>query len=59
MGEIKIAPHVIEAILNHRSGIISGIAGLKTTDALNALTIFSTGAAATFNGHITIHGLRG
>lgn len=28
MGEIKIAPHVIEAILNHRSGIISGIAAI-------------------------------
>jgi integrase len=28
MGQIKIAPHVIEAILNHRSGIISGIAAI-------------------------------
>jgi integrase len=28
MGKIKIAPHVIEAILNHRSGIISGIAAI-------------------------------
>jgi len=28
MGKIDVAPHVIEAILNHRSGIISGIAAI-------------------------------
>jgi hypothetical protein len=28
MGQLKVAPHVIEAVLNHRSGIISGIAAI-------------------------------
>jgi integrase len=28
MGKIGVAPHVIEAILNHKSGIISGIAAI-------------------------------
>jgi integrase len=28
MGQIGVAPHVIEAILNHKSGIISGIAAI-------------------------------
>jgi integrase len=28
MGEIEVAPHVIEAVLNHKSGIISGIAAI-------------------------------
>ena len=28
MGKIEVAPHVIEAILNHKSGIISGIAAI-------------------------------
>ena len=28
MGKIDVAPHVIEAILNHKSGIISGIAAI-------------------------------
>jgi hypothetical protein len=55
----KCTKHMNYAYSATVAGIISGIAGLKTTDALNALTIFSTGAAATFNGHITIHGLRG
>ena len=28
MGKIEIAPHVIEAVLNHKSGIVSGIAAI-------------------------------
>jgi integrase len=28
MGQIEVAPHVIEAILNHKSGVISGIAAI-------------------------------
>jgi len=28
MGQIDVAPHVIEAILNHKSGVISGIAAI-------------------------------
>ncbi len=28
MGQLNVAPHVIEAILNHKSGIISGIAAI-------------------------------
>ena len=28
MGKIEVAPHVIEAILNHKSGIISGISAI-------------------------------
>jgi integrase len=28
LGQIEVAPHVIEAILNHKSGVISGIAAI-------------------------------
>jgi hypothetical protein len=28
MARLAVAPHVIEAILNHRSGIVSGVAAI-------------------------------
>ncbi|MHC2104396.1 hypothetical protein [Methylobacterium sp. CM6246] len=28
MGRLKIEPHVIEAVLNHRSGVIRGVAAI-------------------------------
>lgn len=28
MASLKVAPHVVEAILNHKSGVISGVAAI-------------------------------
>ncbi|MCB1465579.1 MAG: tyrosine-type recombinase/integrase [Rhizobiaceae bacterium] len=33
MAELRIAPHIIEAVLNHRSGIVSGVAAIYNRHA--------------------------
>jgi integrase len=55
MGDLGIAPHVIEAVLNHVSGHRSGIAGiynksLYTAEKAQALTLWADHVAAVIDG---------
>jgi hypothetical protein len=36
MAGLKVAPHVLEAILNHASGIVSGVAAVYNHEAYSA-----------------------
>jgi hypothetical protein len=53
MARLKVAPHVVEKILNHRDGVISGVAAIynkfdyadECTEAIEALGKFVVGLA--------------
>jgi len=53
MARLKVAPHVVEKILNHRDGVISGVAAIynqytyenETAEAIEALGKFVVGLA--------------
>ena len=48
MARIGIQPHIIEAVLNHQSGVISGIAGIYNRHAYTDEKAEALGAWARF-----------
>ncbi len=60
MGKIGVTPHVIEAILNHKSGIVSGIAAIYNKYDYErekdlGLTVFGHFIDALVQGQPTVH----